>query len=103
MVSSLIDNSSYIFSHDGLLSFKGYFQDVIASSKLGSNDNEIQLHPDGTWSTLSSKSDFGNFEAVNKGGVKQKIEVISDDLGKLQKLQKTTYRKSKNVIQHAQK
>lgn len=57
----------------------GYFQDVIASQKLGPEDNEIQLHPDGSWSTLASKPDLYNLETPKKGV--QKVEVISDDLG----------------------
>lgn len=57
----------------------GYFQDVIASQKLGVDDNEIQLHPDGSWSTLANKPDLYNLETPKKG--MQKVEVISDDLG----------------------
>lgn len=57
----------------------GYFQEVIASSKLGCDDNEIQLHPDGSWSTLSNKSDVDR-ESPKKGNFK--VEVIEDDLGK---------------------
>lgn len=57
----------------------GYFQDVIASQKLGVDDNEIQLHPDGSWSTLANKPDLYNLETPKKGV--QKVEVISDDLG----------------------
>lgn len=59
----------------------GYFQDVIASSMLSSDDNEIQLHPDGSWSTLASKIDMLSLETPPKNY--QKVEVISDDLGKL--------------------
>lgn len=57
----------------------GYFQDVIASQKLGIDDNEIQLHPDGSWSTLASKPD--SYSTETKKSI-QKVEVISDDLGK---------------------
>lgn len=56
----------------------GYFQEVIASPKLGSDDNEIQLHPDGSWSTLSNKIDTER-ESPKKNY--QKVEVIEDDLG----------------------
>jgi hypothetical protein len=56
----------------------GYFQDVIASMKLGVDDNEIQLHPDGSWSTLSSKP-VCNLDTPKKSILK--VEVISDDLG----------------------
>ena len=57
----------------------GYFQEVIASQKLGADDNEIQLHPDGSWSTLASKPDPYSLETPKKSI--QKVEVISDDLG----------------------
>lgn len=57
----------------------GYFQEVIASQKLGADDNEIQLHPDGSWSTLASKPDPYSLETPKKSV--QKVEVISDDLG----------------------
>lgn len=56
----------------------GYFQDVIASQKLGVDDNEIQLHPDGSWSTLANKPDMCNLETPKKN---LQVEVISDDLG----------------------
>lgn len=58
----------------------GYFQEVIASSKLGSDDNEIQLHPDGSWSTLSNKT---NQERESPKKSFMKVEVIEDDLGEL--------------------
>lgn len=61
----------------------GYFQDVIASQKLGIDDNEIQLHPDGSWSTPASKPDSNSLET--KKSV-QKVEVISDVLGKMKTL-----------------
>lgn len=57
----------------------GYFQEVIASQKLGVDDNEIQLHPDGSWSTLANKPDLYSLETPKK--CIQKVEVISDDLG----------------------
>lgn len=59
----------------------GYFQEVIASQKLGVDDNEIQLHPDGSWSTLANKPDLYSLETPKK--CIQKVEVISDDLGML--------------------
>lgn len=58
----------------------GYFQEVIASSKLGPDDNEIQLHPDGSWSTLSNKT---NQERESPKKSFMKVEVIEDDLGEL--------------------
>lgn len=56
----------------------GYFQEVIASPKLGPDDNEIQLHPDGSWSTLSNKT---NTERESPKKSYQKVELIEDDLG----------------------
>jgi E3 SUMO-protein ligase PIAS1/E3 SUMO-protein ligase PIAS2 len=56
----------------------GYFQDVVASNKLSSDDNEIQLHKDGSWSTLLNKQDMCSIDTPVKT---QKIEVISDDIG----------------------
>jgi hypothetical protein len=57
----------------------GYFQEVIGSQLLGLDDNEIQLHKDGEWSTLDLKNEMK--ETVTKGV--QKVEIISDDLGEL--------------------
>uniref|UniRef100_A0A2M4BGM9 Putative zn-finger transcription factor n=1 Tax=Anopheles marajoara TaxID=58244 RepID=A0A2M4BGM9_9DIPT len=55
----------------------GYFQDVLASTKLSYDDNEIQLHKDGSWSTHLKQSDsFDN----SAGNIVQKVEVISDDI-----------------------
>ncbi|XP_070508837.1 E3 SUMO-protein ligase PIAS3 [Chironomus tepperi] len=53
----------------------GYFQEVIGSQKLGLDDNEIQLHKDGEWSTLDTKE-----EAKEQVKSVQKVEIISDDL-----------------------
>ena len=58
----------------------GYFQDVIASSNLKSDDNEIQLQKDGSWSTLTNKNDTCNIDSQTRS--LQKIEVIFDDIGK---------------------
>lgn len=55
----------------------GYFQDVIGSQKLGLDDNEIQLHKDGEWSTLDVKAEMK--EIVSRSV--SKVEIISDDLG----------------------
>lgn len=54
----------------------GYFQEVLAS-KLSSEDTEIQLHNDGSWSTRvkQSESDDGS-----PSKVVHKVEVISDDV-----------------------
>lgn len=53
----------------------GYFQEVIGSQKLGLDDNEIQLHKDGEWSTLDTKE-----EVKEQMKSVQKVEIISDDL-----------------------
>lgn len=53
----------------------GYFQEVIGSQKLGLDDNEIQLHKDGEWSTLDIKAE--SKEVTRSVG---KVEIISDDL-----------------------
>ena len=52
----------------------GYFQEVIGSQKLGLDDNEIQLHKDGEWSTLDTKEEVKEMKSV------QKYEIISEDL-----------------------
>uniref|UniRef100_A0A182U1F6 Protein inhibitor of activated STAT n=1 Tax=Anopheles melas TaxID=34690 RepID=A0A182U1F6_9DIPT len=55
----------------------GYFQEVLVSTKLSSEDTEIQLHKDGSWSTrvkLNDSDDGSPSKAV------QKVEVISDDI-----------------------
>lgn len=54
----------------------GYFQEVIGSQKLGLDDNEIQLHKDGEWSTLDIKAEA---KEETDGSVR-KFEIISDDL-----------------------
>ncbi|KAG5667878.1 hypothetical protein PVAND_015844 [Polypedilum vanderplanki] len=53
----------------------GYFQEVIGSQKLGLDDNEIQLHKDGEWSTFDTKAEK---EIATKSLTK--VEIISDDL-----------------------
>lgn len=53
----------------------GYFQEAIGSQKLGLEDNEIQLHKDGEWSTLDIKAECK--EVTRSVG---KVEIISDDL-----------------------
>lgn len=58
--------------------YYSYFQDVLASTKLSYDDNEIQLHKDGSWSTHLKQSDSSDNSA---GKTVQKVEVISDDIG----------------------
>lgn len=53
----------------------GYFQEVLASNALPADKNEIQLHPDGSWSC--------HFEEKKKPETQTKrSEAISDDIGK---------------------
>ncbi|XP_055379728.1 E3 SUMO-protein ligase PIAS3 isoform X3 [Condylostylus longicornis] len=56
----------------------GYFQEVLASALLGSDDTEIQLHKDGSWSTHVMKNEAQILDTSSKSV--QKVEVISDDL-----------------------
>uniref|UniRef100_A0A182P5Y2 Protein inhibitor of activated STAT n=1 Tax=Anopheles epiroticus TaxID=199890 RepID=A0A182P5Y2_9DIPT len=55
----------------------GYFQEVLASTKLSRDDTEIQLHNDGSWSTRVKLNDSDD-GSPSKGV--QKVEVISDDV-----------------------
>uniref|UniRef100_A0A9I3E4K5 Protein inhibitor of activated STAT n=1 Tax=Anopheles dirus TaxID=7168 RepID=A0A9I3E4K5_9DIPT len=54
----------------------GYFQEVLAS-KLSSEDTEIQLHNDGSWSTRVKQNESGD---GSPSKVVHKVEVISDDI-----------------------
>lgn len=56
----------------------GYFQEVLASNKLSGEDNEIQLHKDGSWSTHVKSNDTCSVDTPSKPV--QKVEVISDDI-----------------------
>lgn len=56
----------------------GYFQEVLASNKLSGDDNEIQLHKDGSWSTHVKSNDTCTLDTPSKPV--QKVEVISDDI-----------------------
>ncbi|EAT32487.1 AAEL015099-PJ [Aedes aegypti] len=56
----------------------GYFQEVLASNKLSSEDNEIQLHKDGSWSTHVKTNDSCTLDTPSKPV--QKVEVVSDDI-----------------------
>uniref|UniRef100_A0A182JXZ7 Protein inhibitor of activated STAT n=1 Tax=Anopheles christyi TaxID=43041 RepID=A0A182JXZ7_9DIPT len=55
----------------------GYFQEVLVSTKLSSEDTEIQLHNDGSWSTRVKLNDSDD---GSPSKVVQKVEVISDDI-----------------------
>ncbi|XP_068143953.1 E3 SUMO-protein ligase PIAS3 isoform X2 [Drosophila tropicalis] len=56
----------------------GYFQEVLGSSLLKSDDTEIQLHQDGSWSTPGLRSEAQILDTPSKP--LQKVEVISDDI-----------------------
>ncbi|XP_034477918.1 E3 SUMO-protein ligase PIAS1 isoform X1 [Drosophila innubila] len=55
----------------------GYFQEVLGSSLLKSDDTEIQLHQDGSWSTPGLRSETQILDTPSKPS---KVEVISDDV-----------------------
>ncbi|KAH8258472.1 hypothetical protein KR038_012031 [Drosophila bunnanda] len=56
----------------------GYFQEVLNSTLLKSDDTEIQLHQDGSWSTPGLRSEAQILDTPSKP--LQKVEVISDDI-----------------------
>ncbi|XP_017837664.1 E3 SUMO-protein ligase PIAS1 isoform X2 [Drosophila busckii] len=56
----------------------GYFQEVLGSSLLKSDDTEIQLHQDGSWSTPGLRSESQILDTPSKPV--SKVEVISDDV-----------------------
>ncbi|XP_022221627.2 E3 SUMO-protein ligase PIAS2 isoform X1 [Drosophila obscura] len=56
----------------------GYFQEVLDSTLLKSDDTEIQLHQDGSWSTPGLRSEAQILDTPSKPV--QKVEVISDDI-----------------------
>ncbi|KAK3911103.1 E3 SUMO-protein ligase PIAS2 [Frankliniella fusca] len=53
----------------------GYFQDVIQSGKLPSDSHEIQLHPDGSWTTLVTVKKEKKVAPVDKN---ETVEIIDD-------------------------
>lgn len=55
----------------------GYFQEVLASTELPSDKNEIQLHQDGSWSCHIEEKKKATETQFNKS----KVEVVSDDIG----------------------
>ncbi|EDW57277.2 E3 SUMO-protein ligase PIAS1 isoform X5 [Drosophila virilis] len=64
-----------IYDH---LVIDGYFQEVLGSSLLKSDDTEIQLHQDGSWSTPGLRSETQILDTPSKPV--SKVEVISDDV-----------------------
>jgi hypothetical protein len=77
MMNRVICFKSFFFSQ----SFSSYFQEVLASYKLSLDDNEIQLHKDGAWSTHISQKETCSLDTPMKPAPVQQVEVISDDLG----------------------
>lgn len=68
----------YIF-HIALTTCR-YFQDVLNSTILSSDTNEIQLNKDGSWSTHVLSNDTQSLDTPCKRF--SNVEIISDDLGK---------------------
>lgn len=56
-----------------------YFQEVLSSSRLPSEINEIQLLKDGSWSTHEPQAEAQNLDTPSKNV--QKVE-LEDDVGK---------------------
>ena len=54
---------------------------MLASTLLKPDDTEIQLHKDGSWSTHSLRNEAQIIDTPTK--IVEKVEVISDDIGKL--------------------
>ena len=73
--------------------FRRYFQEVLGSSNLSSDTNEIQLHTDGSWSVNVQSDSTQNLDTPCKQY--SKVEVISDDLGKLDDILHTSIDKTK--------
>lgn len=68
------------YNFNRTLHLYSYFQEVLSSSQLASETNEIQLNKDGSWSTHVMNSDSQNLDTPHKNFTN--VEVISDDLGK---------------------
>lgn len=66
-----------IYEH---LVIDGYFQDVLASSDLLTDTNEIQLHKDGSWSTHIMKNESENLDNLSTTKLSQNLD-NSDDVG----------------------
>lgn len=67
-------------NHDWFVHFS-YFQEVLQSSRLPPDINEIQLLNDGSWTVHDSNADASCLDTPRKST--QKVEVISDDIGKV--------------------
>lgn len=63
-------------NYDNLV-IDGYFQDVLQSPLLSSDDHEIQLHKDGSWSTHVEKNGACSVESPQKPVCATKTESVS--------------------------
>lgn len=62
------------------LAIDGYFQEVLASSNLPEDLNEIQLNKDGSWSTHQLLPDK-KVPKTERVPIDDSIEIIGDDVG----------------------
>lgn len=63
--------------------YSSYFQDVLQSSLLPPDINEILLLKDGSWATQDNNADANCLDTPRKST--HKVEVISDDIGTAKK------------------
>lgn len=64
------------------ISYFSYFQEVLSSSILPSDCNEITLNKDGTWSVQQEKKVMKTEKPTVIGLDDSTIEIIGDDVGK---------------------
>ncbi|XP_021928824.1 E3 SUMO-protein ligase PIAS2 isoform X2 [Zootermopsis nevadensis] len=77
----------------------GYFQQVLLSGKLSTDGNEIQLHQDGSWSSLIVKKEQTRvLSPVPQEKPVVKIETLSDELEVIQPPRKEEPKKKATVI-----
>jgi E3 SUMO-protein ligase PIAS1/E3 SUMO-protein ligase PIAS2 len=77
----------------------GYFQQVLLSGKLSVDGNEIQLHQDGSWSSLIVKKEQTTIlSPMPQEKPVVKIETVSDDLEVIQPPPKEEPKKKATVI-----
>jgi len=77
----------------------GYFQQVLLSGKLPVDGNEIQLHQDGSWSSLIIKKEQTTIlSPMPQEKPVVKIETVSDDLEVIQPPPKEEPKKKATVI-----
>lgn len=63
--------------------FYSYFQEVLSSSMLPLDCNEIQLHKDGSWSAQNNEKKLIKCEkpATTSISIDDSIEIIEDNVG----------------------